>query len=188
MITVKNTVLVLLATIASHSCLVARYNPFKDMQDHFERMAQEFDEHFSHMKGQSEDAMQLSIDDNTQNKQVMLTVTNLETEMVDTEVNRAGNKLTLKIDGGSIVLHVKNNYVSVSMEYMQKNEEKDEKGKKQSMGSSYFSSSFGQTVSHRLDLKNPSVEYTKDTKTLIISIPYAQTEEEGSTKIPVNIK
>lgn len=213
MITVKKISIVLLTILASNSCLVARYNPFEQMRKHFEEMEKAFDETFSNitLKSDSTAAMQLTIDEDAKNKVVKVKITNVDTEKIDTEVNRNGNKLTIKTDNGSMVMHVKQNYMSVTMEVIQEQTGKDEKGKESPfakasedrakddataersdqnhfISSSYFSSSHGQTLGHRVDLKNPTIDYTKDTKTLTISIPYAQTEEEGSTKIPVNIK
>lgn len=162
---------------------------FQRMENHMTQMRKSFDA-LAEQTPQGDLALAMDEKDN----QLIISISGFEAadKTFSANVNEDADVLTVKTDNASVMIHVRDKYVSVGItQRTQKEvEDKDEQGKKykKMQTSSMSGSTMGRTVTHDVALLDPQpqINYDQQEKKLIIKLALLDAQKKG-TSIPVNI-
>ncbi len=190
------------ATIATTSNIHCHFDPFESMQksmkvmeeemqsmfDNMNKMHQEF---FTSWKKESanpvgQEGINIAInetDDNT----VKVVISGIKADQFDATFG--DKELIIKAETATITLASSHNLLAASINQEIKQETTDKNNKEKKSSQQLFSSAshIRQMISKPVNIEEAKIDYTKENKTLTVSIPFKDTKKAAKT-IPVNVK
>jgi len=175
----KNSILLLISFVSSSALAWSPFQGMKAFAENMQKMHEEMDKHFQELTVSNG----INIDLNEQENAVEISLKGLETESVDASksINDKDNEFTdlvINTDQGTATIAGHNNYLTVHWR-QKKTKEKE---------SFYGQQLLETTVSQSLDLKDSALlklNYDKETKTLLITVPFIEVKKPARQNVPV---
>lgn len=190
------------ATIATIPNIHCHFDPFESMQksmkvmeeemqsmfDNMNKMHQEF---FASWKKESanpvgQEGINIAInetDDNT----VKVVISGIKADQFDATFG--DKELIIKAETATITLASSHNLLAASINQEIKQETTDKNNKEKKASQQLFSSAshIRQMISKPVNIEEAKIDYTKENKTLTVSVPFKDTKK-AAKPIPVNVK
>jgi HSP20 family molecular chaperone IbpA len=157
----------------------------QSMFDNMNKMHEDFSTSWKKELSSEQEGVNIAV--NQEDNAVKVILTGIQADQFDATF---GNKeLTIKTSGTTINLSAHNSLLSISMnqEISQETTDQEDQNKKMSRHVFASSSHVHQPIAAPVIIEDAAIDYTKDTKTLTITLP-AQDVKKAAKVIPVNIK
>lgn len=168
---------------AMHNSMLSMQKEMVNMFDNMNKMHEQAYSSFSQVSSPSDQGINITVNDQEEKDALQVTITGIEAEQFDAHFN--DKELTIQAPHATIELTIHHNILGANITQEIKEESKDEK----KAHASFFSSSshVQQQIARSIDLEKASIEYNKDSKSLIVEIPYKNSKKQVKS-IPVKVK
>ncbi|HZW60961.1 MAG TPA: hypothetical protein VFF04_01935 [Candidatus Babeliales bacterium] len=157
-----------------------------DMQEHMMQMKKDIKHMHEELTAQQLEQAAIAIQEDTQKRQVIIAVNNVDLDTVDATIYEDDNRLTVKAPQATIQIAVKDALINVDLTQNTQRTVETKNGQSQFFSTS--SSSKGQFLNNKIALtpETINIAYDKNDKVLNIVLQTA-TLEDKAKKIPVTI-
>ncbi|HML19814.1 MAG TPA: hypothetical protein PKD74_04530 [Candidatus Dependentiae bacterium] len=157
----------------------------QSMFDNMNKMHEDFNASWKKELSSEQDGVNIAV--NQEDNAVKVILTGIQADQFDAVFG--DKELTIKTSGTTINLSAHNSLLSISMnqEISQETTDQNDQNKKMSRQVFASSSHVQQPITSPVIIEDAAIDYTKDTKTLTITLP-AKDVKKAAKVIPVNIK
>lgn len=157
----------------------------QSMFDNMNKMHEDFNASLKKELGTGQEGVNIAV--NKEDNMVKVIFTGIQADQFDASFG--DKELTIKTSGITINLSANNSLLSVSMNQKASREttDQDDKNKKTSHQVFASSSHICQPISGPVVMEDAAIDYTKDTKTLTVTLPVKDVKKAAKV-IPVHIK